>query len=81
MRDVNDLNHEFLTEKTFRTKYHVAVGTTQYLGKLRVDEWLVRKVYTNSTTTELTITNATRTNNSYDNLDDAWTNKLTLTYE
>lgn len=80
MRDINDLNHEFLTEKVFRTKY-VLSGNPVYLGKLRVDEWLVRKIYTNSTTTEITITNATRTNNNYDNLEDAWTNKLTLTYE
>lgn len=81
MRDINDLNHEYLSEKTFRTKYFYPSGSTVYLGKLRVDEWLVKKIYTNSTTSEMTFTAATGTNNDYDNLDDAWTNKLTLNYE
>lgn len=82
MRDINDLNHEYLSDKAFVTKNILSSGSTVYLGKLRIDEWMVKKIYTNSTTTEKEITVANKYNNTnYTDLTTAWANKLTLTYE
>jgi len=82
MRDINDLNHEYLSDKTFRLKYHVTIGTTDYLGKIRTDEWMVKKIYTNSTTSEVELSIANKYNNTnYTTLATAWADKLTLTYE
>lgn len=79
MRDINDLNYEYLSDRAFRTKYIFPSGSVVYIGKLRTDEWMVKKLTTSGSTT--TYTYAHGQNNDYDNLDDAWTNKLTLTYE
>ena len=78
MRDINDLNNEYLSDRAFRTRHTFKTGTTTYIGKLRTEEWMVRKIVES---TETTITEATRFNNSYTTLDTAWANKLTLTYE
>jgi len=79
MRDINDIQYEYLSDRAFRTKCVFSSGSTTYVGKLRIDEWMVKKITTSGSTT--TFTYAHKQNNDYDNLDDAWTNLLTLTYE
>lgn len=79
MRDINDLNNEYLSHRAFRLKKVFESGSTTYLGKLRIEEWMIQKIVESGS--ETTFSEASRFNNNYDNLDDAWTNKLTLTYE
>ena len=78
MRDINDLQHEYISTRAFRPKKSATIGNTQYVGLVRTEEWMDTKIVNS---TETTITDATRHNNEYTNLEDAWSNKLTLTYE
>lgn len=79
MRDINDLNHEYISENAYRLKKVYEVGSTTYLGRVKTEDWMIRKIVVNGSETEFS--DATRHNNSYTSFDDAWTNKLTLTYE
>lgn len=79
MRDINDLNNEYLSNKAFRLKKVFESGQTTYVGKIRVEEWMIQKIVVSGS--ETSFSEANRFNNDYDNLDEAWSNKTTLNYE